>query len=220
MRCGAEIEYANSFRLKSKMYCSAVCRASHYAEKNKEKVVAYKKKRHQQNSKEINEKKRIRYLNNKVPAKTVSCQMCGEDFIQSRVDRKFCSKRCGDKFSRKLQDTNKWFRDYYKNNLDRKLAACMRSRLNKALKGQSKSSSFKEYIGCSIEQLKLHLELQFQPNMSWDNYGKYGWHIDHIKPLSSFNLADPDELKKACHYTNLQPLWAKDNLSKGAKEVS
>jgi hypothetical protein len=101
-----------------------------------------------------------------------------------------------------------------------KIRCNLRSRLSKALKGIGKESSFKEYIGCSIEELKKHLESQFQPNMSWDNYGKYGWHIDHIKPLASFDLTDPDEFKKACHYTNLQPLWAKDNLSKGAKEVS
>lgn len=65
------------------------------------------------------------------------------------------------------------------------------------------------------DELRAHLEAQFQAGMSWDNYGE--WHIDHIKPLASFDLEDTDQLKLACHYTNLQPLWAKDNLSKGAK---
>ena len=54
--------------------------------------------------------------------------------------------------------------------------------------------------------------------MSWKNHGKYGWHIDHIKPCSKFNLIDPTEQKKCFHYTNLQPLWAKDNLTKYNKE--
>ena len=53
--------------------------------------------------------------------------------------------------------------------------------------------------------------------MSWDNWALDGWHIDHIKPLSSFNLENREELKKACHYTNLQPMWAEDNLRKGSK---
>jgi hypothetical protein len=53
--------------------------------------------------------------------------------------------------------------------------------------------------------------------MTWDNYGKYGWHLDHIKPCSSFNLKDPEQQLQCFHWSNQQPLWAKDNLSKGAK---
>jgi uncharacterized Zn finger protein (UPF0148 family) len=75
--------------------------------------------------------------------------------------------------------------------------------------------SVTESLGCTWDELCAYLESKFQPGMSWDNYGE--WHVDHIKPLSSFNLEDPAEFKKACHYTNLQPLWAKDNLVKSNK---
>jgi 5-methylcytosine-specific restriction endonuclease McrA len=71
--------------------------------------------------------------------------------------------------------------------------------------------------GCSYDEFKIHIESQFTDDMSWDNYGLKGWHIDHIKPLSGFNLDSQCELKKAWHYTNLQPLWAEDNLKKGSK---
>jgi hypothetical protein len=94
----------------------------------------------------------------------------------------------------------------------------LRRRLTEAVKNNQKSGSAIKDLGCSIEEFKRYLESKFQPGMTWDNYGE--WHIDHIRPLSSFDLSDPEQLKIACHYTNLQPLWAKDNLSKGNKYVS
>ena len=72
-------------------------------------------------------------------------------------------------------------------------------------------------IGCSPQFLKEHLEKQFKDGMNWENYGLYGWHIDHIIPLSS--AQNEDDIYKLCHYTNLQPLWAKDNLSKGNRII-
>jgi len=72
-----------------------------------------------------------------------------------------------------------------------------------------------ELVGCSRDELVSHLESKFTEGMMWDNYGT--WHVDHIKPCCSFNLEDPEEQKKCFHWTNLQPLWAKDNTSKGGK---
>lgn len=71
------------------------------------------------------------------------------------------------------------------------------------------------YLGCSIQTFKTHLENKFLPGMSWENKGL--WHIDHIRPCASFDLSKEDELKKCFHYTNMQPLWAEDNLRKGSK---
>jgi hypothetical protein len=101
-----------------------------------------------------------------------------------------------------------------KTDINFKLADTLRSRLKHALKGNQKSGSAVKDLGCSIEELKKHLESQWQPDMSWNNWTKNGWHIDHIKPLSRFNLSNRDEFLKACHYSNLQPLWASDNWSK------
>lgn len=95
------------------------------------------------------------------------------------------------------------------------MANNLRTRLNNALK--NKSGSAVTDLGCSIDELIIYLENLFLPGMTWENKGRYGWHIDHIIPLASFDLTKREQTKKACHYTNLQPLWAKDNLSKGSK---
>lgn len=98
-----------------------------------------------------------------------------------------------------------------------KLKMILRHRLNESLKRKSwkKNNSLKNYIGCSLEELKNHLEKQFKKGMSWENHTSDGWHIDHVIPLSSAKTEE--ELYKLCHYKNLQPLWAKENISKGAK---
>lgn len=97
-----------------------------------------------------------------------------------------------------------------------KLHKTLRHRLGKLIKQQSSSIAI-NFLGCSVVEFKAYLESKFQPGMTWENHGK--WHIDHIKPLSSFDLNSAEELSSACHYSNLQPLWAKDNLSKGDKLV-
>lgn len=90
----------------------------------------------------------------------------------------------------------------------------LRRRVNHAVHGK-KSENTSKLIGISIEGLMKHIEEQFDENMSWDNYGKFGWHIDHIRPCASFDLTDPKQQFECFHYTNLQPLWAEDNWSKG-----
>jgi len=87
-----------------------------------------------------------------------------------------------------------------------------RTRIYKAVKGIEKPKKTIELIGCSVEELKDHLEKQFKPGMSWKNYGK--WHIDHIRPCSSYDLLDIEQMKECFNYKNLQPLWAEENLLK------
>jgi hypothetical protein len=102
----------------------------------------------------------------------------------------------------------------YKNSIEYRIRQNIRSRIKDSIK---KDLNTPEYVGCSIVELKIHLESKFLPGMTWDNYGFRGWHIDHIKPLANFDLTDREELLMVCHYTNLQPLWWQDNLSKGDK---
>ncbi len=87
--------------------------------------------------------------------------------------------------------------------------------MKQALDGRRKPCHTFEAVGCTVAELKTHLESQFKPGMSWDNRSE--WHVDHIRPLASFDLTDPAQFKQAWHYSNLQPLWEAENLSKGCK---
>ena len=108
----------------------------------------------------------------------------------------------------------------------KRLVKSVRDRTNKALvyaktRKQQGTSSMK-YIGCTRDELRQYIEMQFKPGMSWDNYGRSGrkaWHVDHIIPLASFDLSKEQERHKAFHYTNLQPLWAADNIKKSNRII-
>lgn len=99
-----------------------------------------------------------------------------------------------------------------------KLLQTLRSQLYINVKNRSKST--RALVGCTIDELIIHLESKFMDGMSWGNHSRNGWHIDHIRPCASFDLEDPDQQKKCFNYTNLQPLWAVDNRKKGAKWFS
>lgn len=99
-----------------------------------------------------------------------------------------------------------------------KLLTTLRNRLNVALRKNIKSDSTKNMLGCTIEELWIHLESTFKPGMTRKNHGL--WHIDHIIPCASFDLSKPEEQAKCFHYSNLQALWSHENLSKGAKILS
>lgn len=104
----------------------------------------------------------------------------------------------------------------YRKNPDVRLKMGMRRRVWKALKGVNKSARTFEIIGCDLKELKSHLEQRFRSGMTWKNYGSV-WHVDHIRPCASFDLSKPEEQKVCFHYSNLQPLFAQENLSKGSK---
>tara|TARA_R110000851_G_scaffold64088_2_gene146264 strand:+ start:981 stop:1562 length:582 start_codon:yes stop_codon:yes gene_type:complete len=96
-----------------------------------------------------------------------------------------------------------------------KLLCNLRSRLWQALKGKNKSASTMELIGCSIDELWIHLKSKFKSWMTKENYGL--WHVDHIIPCAKFDLTCPEQQKICFHWSNLQPLKAIDNLKKGVR---
>jgi Prasinovirus endonuclease VII len=108
-----------------------------------------------------------------------------------------------------------WSKNRRESDLNFRLRHYLSTRIWWAVKGNKKIENTGKLVGCSIPELRGHLEKQFASGMSWSNYGQ--WHIDHIKPCSKFDLSYPVQQKECFHYTNLQPLWAKDNIRKGAK---
>lgn len=108
-------------------------------------------------------------------------------------------------------------RNRTKVDLNYRLAKNLRSRLHNAMRGGPKSTSAIRHLGCSIPELRAHLEARFTQEMNWDNYGIV-WEIDHVRPLANYDLSNPEIAMQLCHYTNLQPLLVLENKRKSNKE--
>ena len=103
----------------------------------------------------------------------------------------------------------------YKTDVQFRLASILRARLYSAIRNKQKTGSAVRDLGCSLSELKQYIESKFEPGMTWKNRGAK-WHLDHIVPLNAFDLSIREQFLQACHYTNLQPLWAEDNFRKHA----
>jgi hypothetical protein len=216
--------------------------AKEYRKKNKDRINENKRKNREENIERYREYDRKYYANNKkkflrrfksFEEQERLRQKGRESHIRNRKKRNEYSKNWRlrnleyiAEYNKKQQQDPKnrdRYRAYWRKALkkkltdpNKKLRHYIRCRIGDLLKGQIKSSeSTLKLLGCSIEECWIHLESKFQPGMTRDNYGK--WHVDHIRPCSSFDLTDPEQQKICFHYTNLQPLWAIDNIKKGAK---
>ena len=169
------------------------------------------------------------------------CKICSNE--DEKIKRDKSPEKYKIWYDSNREKRNKWRSEYYQKNKEKlreynktydknkslnfmvkyhndpiiKLRHRLSCRLREVLKFKSliKNKTHNDIIGCSPEFLKEYLENQFAEGMSWDNHGQYSWHIDHIIPLSSAKT--DEEIYKLCHYTNLQPLWAEENLKKSNK---
>ena len=110
-----------------------------------------------------------------------------------------------------------WHRERYATDLPNKLLHLIRSAASRITGKPPRNKETLELLGCTLKEYIQYLESKFIEGMTWDNNTKEGWHIDHIKPLGEKELT-LEEGQKRLHYTNTQPLWAKDNIAKGNKE--
>lgn len=146
------------------------------------------------------------------------CETCGTPWKSAQPQQRFCSTRCRERSRERDPEKKRAISARHTKKawgtVDGRLRSLLRNRMFYALKGKAKPDSAIRALGCTVEELRRHLEAQFQPGMTWENWRRDGWHIDHVRPLASFDLTDPEQFRAACHYANLQPLWAPDNLSK------
>jgi len=219
-------------------FCSQACRTKSYLKLNRELIAAKAKKKA-----ELFHKSRAERL---YAAKNPKCNFCHspipfQKFFRRR-DTKFCSTKCGQKalfesrkndpikakkyklikkktdLKRKLNGKSRdEKREYYRNNDQARIAKNLRSRLRLAIKvqGGKKSASTMELIGTDWPTFFNWIQSKFQPGMTWKNHGS--WHIHHDIACAHFDLTKPDKQKECFHFTNLLPMWASENIKRGAK---
>ena len=218
-----EFNKANNTKDKLTGVCR-VCNLKHrkeYKKANSEKLKEQDKLYRLNNSEKLKEQDKLYRLNNKEKIK--------EYFIINKEKRKEYHKTYALNNKEKAKQyrlnnkekINLYYKKYRKEKKITKplfkLRCDISSNIQQAIKrqGYTKKTKTYEILGCSFEEFKMHLERQFTEGMNWENQGQ--WHLDHIYPVSL--AKDEDELIKLNHYTNFQPLWAFDNLSKGNKII-
>lgn len=197
-----------------------------FYEKNKNKINEAGRQYKRVNKEKVKLQNHDYYERNQVHvrAKTKAYAQSDPDAARERqkawnvANSEHCKQKNKEFYERNKEKIFEKRRQRLVSNIDLRLASSLRSRLHHALRKNQKNGSAVKDLGCTIEELKMYLESKFQEGMTWDNWSRTGWHIDHIKPLVTYNLSDPIQLKEACHYTNLQPLWAEDNLRKNRYE--
>ena len=179
-----------------------------YRENNKEKIKIQQKRHREKYKERLKLSKKTYRENNKEKSKIYR----NKYYLANKEKVKFSKEKY--RINNKEKISN-YVKNRYQKENNFKLKMLLRHRIYMALKGIAKSKKTKDLLGCTVEQLWVHLEKSFKPGMNRENYGK--WHVDHIRPCASFNLSNPEEQSKCFHYTNLQALWAYENISKSNK---
>lgn len=194
-------------------YCE-LCFEKHNLIYHRKYSKSHDKERYEKNREKRKEQMKIWNAKNEEKVSEYHKKRHKENYIKRK--RKIVTKEVmKERDEKKKEYARAYYKRYYKKNISQKIAQRFRERLWRLLKGKKVKFKIEELIGCTKEYLVSYLKNKFEKGMTLENHGE--WHIDHIKPCISFDLRNDDELKKCFHYTNLQPLWAKDNLAKGIK---
>jgi len=186
-----------------------------YLLKNKEKIAIQKKEWKKRNKEKVKLSDKKYYLKNR--EKRIKCQRKYR-LINLRENRESARKYYFKNKERLSKNNTRNARERRRTNPSFRILDNLRSRMLHALKGKNKSAPTMNLLGVkNIEIVWQRLESLFQDGMTRENHGM--WHIDHITPCTAFDLTDSEQQKKCFHYTNLQPLWAIDNMRKSNKII-
>lgn len=210
---------------KNKDYCLSYNKK--YVAENADVVKGKKKKYNKENREKISEYNRRKYIEkvdyNRNRAASFYSKNKNVIAKKKKADRENNPEKYKGYQKKRVVEgkTAAYLRKRRREDIEFRLACAIRRRVNRALaaKKQNSRSSATKALGCSYEFFKNYLQAKFDSKMNWGNYGSY-WHVDHILPLSKFDLTNPEEFARACHYTNMQPLEAIENIKKSNKIIS
>lgn len=236
--CGLEKDSTEFYRvpkgLKGQCKCCKLKQNKNWSEKNQKKIKEISKIWVEKNKDRIKENEKKWRISNKERIKLVKKEYREKNREKNRErEKKYRQTEKYKEYRKKYREQNReklleqqrnrseYYLNYrkkrYKEEIIYRLIDISKTRLREIIKIKNVKKNKKTFdiIGCTPQFLKEHIEKQFKDGMNWENYGLFGWHIDHIIPLSSAKTEE--ELYKLCHYTNLQPLWAEENMKKGNK---
>ena len=214
----AEYYQANKEKIaerRKKHYQDNKEKAADYYQANKKKISEYAKKYNQANKEKV--AKRTKKYQEANREKYAEYNQANKDKRTERAKKYYQDNK--EKVAEYYQDNKEKVAEYQRERRNTnplfKMKCSLRTRTSVAFKrkGYKKNSKTEQILGISYEKVKQHIGRQFKKGMTWSNYGE--WHIDHIIPLASAKTQT--DLLNLCHYRNLQPLWAAENISKGAK---
>lgn len=208
--CGIDVECGGT-RQEMCVACAKARKAiqdRRYREANKRKLKESKAKYFQENKADIMKQHRAYYEKNKSAVRKAQ-----QDY--NRANDAAIKEWHKKNYQKIKPERRVYLKERYDSDPVYKLGCNLRTSVYMAIKSNSRSGRSVELLGCSVKFLKKHIESKFTDGMTWDNWGFDGWHIDHIRPKASFDMSNPEDQKACFHYSNLQPLWAVDNLSKG-----
>ena len=239
IKCGKRLPldsfYKSTAYKSGRLHTCKEC-AKEYARSRKAEIKTYYRNYYNDNKDKIRETRKMYYKNNK----SIVDERSMEWGRENRERKNEIQRRSYAKHSDRLRAASRdryakepWkAKEYRRKNKDRinarnrhrcktdpqiRIKNNIRSRMSMVLEGRTKAGPTMDLLGCTLEELKIHLENKFQEGMCWGNYGRNGWHIDHIRPCASFDMTDFEQQKQCFHYTNLQPLWERDNIIKRDK---